>query len=198
MSKFNTVLRKARVFVACLAVGLLGLNLSACSPIISKNGDQVTIDTNALRLNSSAILVAAQNILEIPALKQRLTAEQAQQLSDYLADIKAGTASIAETSDGAITLDVGKKWASQLSSELQQILKIATPIVANYDPTAATYLSYAQQLISIVQVAFNLPTTAAPLLTTGGAQGLVVNAPVENASVVRAKIFLGPKAAAAQ
>ena len=114
--------------------------------------------------------------------------------------IEAMASTHSSNTSGSLTLALGTNWASGLLNDLQTLIDVATPIVAQYAPDVKTYLTTVSELIPLIE-AF-LPTSdprhieALPV-GSGDLLGLRAASPhygVVDQSDVLSRIYAGPAA----
>lgn len=164
------------------------LALSVCSTLLlgtaactTSNGT-ATISTSELNADVAAITFAAQAIEAVPAIESHLTDAQKLSLQNALTNIKNVAAQVAANSSGSISINVGKEWVNSLIPEFQTILAIAAPIVQQYDPTIAGYMTTAEQIIPLVEALVGITTSSVSL----------AGAAPDAAPALRARIYQGP------
>lgn len=169
MAKFKQML------AALLIMPFLFLT-TACT----QSGSTATISTSQINADIAAGAFAAQAIVNIPVVSEHLSDADKAQITSIMAQIKSISSEVAANSSGSVSIDVGKKWVNSLVPELQALLAIATPIVAQYDASAAGYMTTVQQLIPLLEALI----------------GTTVSARMGSASdydaTVRAHIYAGP------
>lgn len=149
MAKFKSTL------AALLIVPLLCLT-TACT----QNGSTSTISTFQINADIAASAFAAQAIVNIPAVSEHLSDADKAQITAIMAQIKSVSSEVAANSNGSVSIDTGKKWVNSLIPELQSLLAIATPIVAQYDASAAGYMTTVQQLIPLLEALIGTTVSA--------------------------------------
>lgn len=169
--------RNAAAFGLCAA---LMLSTAACT----KTGNTATISTSELNADVAAITFAAQAIEAVPAIESHLTDAQKLSITNALTNIKNVAAQVAANSNGSVAINVGKKWVNDLVPEFQTILAIAAPIVKQYDPTVAGYMTTVEQIIPLVEALVGVSTTSTSVALTAVAP--------HTAPAIRARIYQGP------
>lgn len=138
---------------------LATLPLAACSG----NGTTESFNTAELDKDAQAISYAAKTLLSMTVFTSHLTADQLTNVNAIFDKITQITSEISANSSGTITITVGKQWASALMTEFQELLTIAQPIVAEFDPSASDYITAAEALIPLLEVLGATLTSSASL-----------------------------------
>ena len=132
----------------------LALSALASLPLAACTGDGTTESFNTAELDkdAQAISYAAKTLLSMSAFTTHLTADQLTSVNGIFTKITQITSEISANSSGTITITVGKQWASALMTEFQELLTVAQPIVAEFDPSASDYITAAEALIPLLEV----------------------------------------------
>lgn len=161
-----------------LAVVLIGITaafgLSACSnkTVTDASGNVTTIDTFStaeLNANVQAGLFALNAIADIPKVQAALKASpaDAQKFTDAVTKLQDLSNQIAKVTNGSVTLNVGKTWATDVATELQTALTIASPIVGAVYPSAQSYVDLAEKLVPVVGALVQTFGHPAPVMASG-------------------------------
>lgn len=120
---------------------------------VSTSSTSGTFSTATLAKDVAAVQAVLTNIQKVPALAKVLkaNAETASKFNAIVTNVGNIATSISANTNGTVSYDVGKNWADSLVSELTSVINIAQPIVEQFDPTAASYLSVASNLIPMIQ-----------------------------------------------
>lgn len=170
---------KNRVAGALLAGTLL---LSACTT----SGTTTTFNTAEFSQDAQAVAYAAEIIVNLDVVKSHIGTNDQKNIADILAQIKTITSEAAANSNGVISIDTGKTWARSLAGELQQLLKIAAPIVRQYDATAAGYITTVAEIIPFIEsLAGITPPVTQETPANMGAEA------TDSVPEIRAKIYAG-------
>lgn len=181
-----------------LAVVLIGITavfgLSACAvkPVTNASGVTTTVatfSTTELNANAQAGLFALNAIAEIPKVQAALKANpaDAQKFTDAVTKLQDLSNQIAKVTNGSVTLNIGKTWATDVASELQTALAIASPIVGAVYPSAQTYVNLAEKLVPVIGALVQTFGEPAPVLVSGqyGASSNM------SSSVIRTRLYRG-------
>lgn len=182
----------AKRFAGALLAGTL--MVSACST----SGSTASFNTSEFAQDAQAVAYAAEIIVNLDVVKSHIGTNDQKNIADILAQIKTITSEAAANSNGVITVDTGKTWAKSLASELQQLLTIASPIVKQYDATAAGYIDTVAAIIPFIEALAGItPVSVTPAYITDP----VAASPVkidksgtfvsDSSPAVRAKIYAG-------
>lgn len=147
---------KFKSLAALSLAGALLLSTAACTHA----GSTATISTSQINADIAAGAFAAQAIVNIPVVSEHLSDADKAQITSIMAQIKSVSSEVAANSSGSVSIDVGKKWVNSLVPELQALLAIATPIVAQYDASAAGYMTTVQQLIPLLEALIGTTVSA--------------------------------------
>lgn len=120
---------------------------------VSTTSTSGTFSTATLAKDVAAVQAVLTNIEKVPAIAKVLAAnsETATKFNAIITDVGNIATSINANTSGSVSYDVGKNWADSLVSELTSAINIAQPIVEQFDPSAASYLSVASNLIPLIQ-----------------------------------------------
>lgn len=124
------------------------------------NGATITVSTTTLQTYAQAADKLIENIINATGFMSLLSTADQTSITAIEAKISAIIASISAAGSQTISIDTGKTWAKSLISELQQLLSIAQPIAAQYNTQIASYLGLANNLITLIETAVGLVTTA--------------------------------------
>ena len=120
---------------------------------VSKTSTTGTFSTATLAKDVAAVQSVLNNIEKVPAIAKILksNSETATKFNAIVTNVGTIATSINTNTSGSVSYDVGKNWADSLASELTSAINIAQPIVEQFDPSAASYLTVASNLIPLIQ-----------------------------------------------
>lgn len=120
---------------------------------VSTTSTSGTFSTATLAKDVAAVQAVLTNIEKVPALAKVLAAnsETAAKFNAIITNVGNIATDINTNTSGTVSYDVGKNWADSLASELTSAINIAQPIVEQFDPSAASYLTVASNLIPLIQ-----------------------------------------------
>lgn len=151
------------------------ITLAACTV---SNG-VASFNTQEAASDAAAASYAVKVLESIPTVSANVPAAQQAQFNAAVEDLKAITATIAANTNGTVSVDVGRGWAKQLGADLSTILKIVSPVVATFAPSASGYVSVAEQLVPLINILVGSVSAEYP--TAAGS----------SAPMVRARIYQG-------
>lgn len=183
MERRNLFTRIAKLGVAGAAAALI----AGC-----KADGTLNLSTTDLDKDAQALAYLVTTVENSQVFTKATDAERAQ-INAVVKQITDTTAEIASGSNGTISIDVSANWAKSLVGEVTLFVNLATPIVKKYNPTIASYLTLASQLLPFVQAIVDM-ATAGTDTSKAAARARVSGSLFGNPANIRAAIYRGPSA----
>lgn len=143
-----------RKLFGTIGLGAVAAGLAACAGKTS-----LDVNTSNLDKNAQAASQLMTVLLTASGLVKYIPANTLKTLQAIQSNVLTITSEITQASDGKITVDISKNWASSLVSEIQQFVAILTPIVNTYAPAYANYLNLATALLPFIQAVISTVVT---------------------------------------
>lgn len=142
--------RFVRLVAAPLMFAMGLFSLSACGYDAATK--TASFSTAALSANATAAVTAIQDVEAVPAVAEVLkdNSAAADKVAAALKSIQTIASETSNATGGTVSVVVGKNWAQNLSSEIQEATSALTPLVSALDPKIGSYLNLATDLIPLV------------------------------------------------